>query len=112
MRDHRIEVRAERQVFRDRIAIYLVHRQEQHGSMAVALPLTFQVVEQGQLIGEPTIDMRIEDAQQLVDELWRAGLRPTDGTGSAGSLAATERHLKDMQRIAFQLLPASGGTNA
>jgi hypothetical protein len=43
-----------------------------------------------------------------MDELWRVGLRPTEGTGSAGSLAATERHLKDMQRIALGLLKSKG----
>jgi hypothetical protein len=48
--------------------------------------------------------MSLDNAQGLMDELWRAGLRPTEGTGSAGSLAATERHLSDMQRIAFKLL--------
>jgi hypothetical protein len=40
----------------------------------------------------------------LMDQLWQCGLRPTEGTGSAGSLAATERHLKDMREIAFGLL--------
>lgn len=35
----------------------------------------------------------------------RLSHRPTEGTGSAGALAATERHLKDMQTIAFRLLP-------
>lgn len=40
-------------------------------------------------------------AQMLMDELWRCGLRPTEGTGSAGSLAATERHLADMRRLVF-----------
>jgi len=30
--------------------------------------------------------------------------KSAEGTGSAGSLAATERHLSDMQRIAFTLL--------
>lgn len=38
-------------------------------------------------------------AQQLMDELWHVGLRPTEGTGSAGSLAATQRHLSDMRAI-------------
>lgn len=45
-----------------------------------------------------------DNAQNLMDELWRAGLRPTEGTGSAGSLAATERHLADMKAIAFHTL--------
>lgn len=44
------------------------------------------------------------EAQQLIDELWRCGLRPTEGTGSAGSLKATENHLADMREIAFKTL--------
>lgn len=57
---------------------------------------------------EPLLRLRPHDAQELMDELWRCGLRPTEGTGSAGSLAATERHLKDMQRIAMGLLRLEG----
>lgn len=52
----------------------------------------------------PTLSMQVETAQALMDELWRCGLRPTEGTGSAGSLAATERHLADMRAIAFDLM--------
>lgn len=53
---------------------------------------------------DPTIELYFEEAQMLMDELWRVGLRPTEGTGSTGSLAATERHLKDMQALTFRLL--------
>ena len=42
------------------------------------------------------------EAQELMDALWDAGLRPTEGSGSAGALAATQAHLKDMQRIVFK----------
>lgn len=63
-----------------------------------------QRVEPGSAAGEPTLRLRPEDAQGLMDELWRVGLRPTEGTGSAGSLAATERHLADMRSVAFGLL--------
>ena len=41
------------------------------------------------------------EAQALMDRLWKAGLRPTEGSGSAGALAATERHLRDLQKLAF-----------
>ncbi len=41
------------------------------------------------------------DAQALMDRLWKAGFRPTEGAGSAGSLAATEYHLKDMRKLVF-----------
>lgn len=50
----------------------------------------------------PTFSLTPDAAQQLIDELWRAGLRPTEGSGSAGSLAATERHLEDMRALVFK----------
>lgn len=56
----------------------------------------------------PTFEVRKRDAQVLMDDLWKAGLRPTEGSGSAGSLAATERHLADLQKIAFGFLKKDG----
>ena len=44
----------------------------------------------------PAFDLQLQDAQQLMDELWHVGLRPSEGTGSAGALAATQAHLKEM----------------
>ena len=44
------------------------------------------------------------DSQTLMDDLWKCGVRPTEGKGSAGSLKATESHLKDMRKIAFKKL--------
>jgi hypothetical protein len=43
-------------------------------------------------------------AQQLMDDLWQAGVRPTEGQGSAGQLKSTENHLKDMQDMSKQML--------
>jgi hypothetical protein len=37
--------------------------------------------------------------QALIDCLWKAGFRPTEGSGSAGSLAATQEHLKTVQDV-------------
>jgi len=52
----------------------------------------------------PALSLRTATAQNLMDQLWQCGLRPTEGTGSAGSLAATQRHLDDMRVIAFNSL--------
>jgi len=41
-------------------------------------------------------------AQELMDDLWQCGIRPSEGSGSAGSLAATERHLHDMRAMVFR----------
>jgi hypothetical protein len=46
-----------------------------------------------------TISITMDMAQVLMDDLWNCGLRPTEGQGSAGSLAATQKHLNDMRMI-------------
>ena len=58
---------------------------------------------------DETFFLNYEEAQTLMDDLWSCGLRPTEGRGSAGSLAATERHLKDMRKIAFNRLKIETG---
>jgi len=50
---------------------------------------------------DPITTLRDQEAQQLMDDLWMAGIRPSEGSGSAGSLKATQNHLEDMQKIAF-----------
>ena len=43
-------------------------------------------------------------AQTLIDDLWAAGLRPTEGTGSAGAMKATENHLADLRTVLFHTM--------
>jgi hypothetical protein len=50
----------------------------------------------------PSFSLDLKYAQTLMDDLWNCGLRPTEGTGSAGSLAATQRHLEDMRTLVFK----------
>jgi hypothetical protein len=68
-----------------------------------ATDIIYSELPKGRII-EPLFRLDYNDAQSLIDDLWQAGLRPSEGTGSAGSLKATENHLKDMQKIAFKLL--------
>ena len=49
----------------------------------------------------PPITLGTTEAQALMDSLWSVGLRPTEGSGSAGSFAAQGEHLKDLQRLVF-----------
>ena len=53
---------------------------------------------------EPLFKLDHEEAQTLMDALWDCGIRPSEGMGSAGQLAAVQNHLKDMQKIAFAYL--------
>ena len=43
-----------------------------------------------------------EPLQGLMDSLWDCGIRPTEGTGSAGSLKATQNHLEDMRKLVLK----------
>ena len=54
----------------------------------------------------PPVAMHLDltEAQALMDRLWMAGLRPTEGSGSAGALLATQSHLMDMRTVAFAAL--------
>ena len=73
---------------------------ERGSAFSVAQPVVFDDKESGGF-SPPFVELKLDEAQQLMDELWHCGLRPTEGTGSAGSLAATERHLEDMRRLVF-----------
>jgi len=53
-------------------------------------------------IVNPSFSLSPEDAQALMDDLWNCGLRPSEGTGSAGALAATQKHLEDMRKLVFK----------
>ena len=41
--------------------------------------------------------------QELADDLWRIGLRPTESEGHASTLQAKEAHLQDMRKLALKL---------
>lgn len=79
------------------------------GRVSVMQPAIMQSLtdDQAAQFVPPCMSIPIEAAQALMDELWHVGLRPSEGTGSAGSLAATERHLADMKAIAFHALNIS-----
>lgn len=82
-------------------------RADQGGAIYSAHPITFS--ETGPHVeARPCLSLTPDEAQALVDELWLLGVRPSEGTGSAGSLAATERHLVDMRRVAFGALKRQG----
>lgn len=71
--------------------------------LSIAEPLVFKEGEDGRH-HPPFLKLEVDQAQELMDSLWECGLRPSEGTGSAGSLAATQAHLKDMQTIVMHKL--------
>lgn len=110
MRNRRV-FRARREDWNGGIALAIGERDGAGNVSHRAQTITFEPIEPNEDIPD-WIRLSHDDAQALVDELWLCGIRPSEGTGSAGSLAATERHLADMRRIAFAALrePYEGPT--
>jgi hypothetical protein len=71
------------------------------GRMYVAEPITVRPLEPAELF-EPQLELNDSEAQSLMDQLWQCGIRPTEGTGSAGAMAATQAHLADLRRLIFE----------
>ncbi len=85
-------------------AIDIALFEEQGDRSMIGAPVVMKQRKSDTFVSEPTVQLKPDEAQELMDELWRCGLRPSEGTGSAGSLAATERHLEDMRKIAMKQL--------
>lgn len=75
---------------------------------SLARPVEFDIVPENTNFSAPAFFLRQEEAQGLMDELWTAGVRPTEGSGSAGSMAAVQVHLADMRQIVFGALRQNG----
>jgi hypothetical protein len=103
----RLEIHAQRVLLHDGIELWVAQRLD-GGRTAIAQPLVMVEVDVG-IYAPPTMLLKHDTAQQFMDQLWLCGVRPTEGTGSAGALAATERHLADMRDIGKQLLAAQLG---
>lgn len=87
--------------------IELTFYEKRDGEVGIARPLTMDYRPAHEAQSEqtyPTVIIDIEAAQELMDQLWDCGLRPTEGSGSAGQLAATQKHLEDMRALVFQAL--------
>ena len=101
---------ARRDGWNDRIGIMVKHVDMQklkvfHGE------LHWKEVPDGADFTAPTMQLDMTEAQRLMDELWNCGLRPSEGTGSAGSLEATQAHLQDMRQLVHQFIAPAAGVN-
>ena len=87
----------------DRIDLFLTYYDTPAGGLAKQYRAEINWVEypEGSMV-DPFTQIDPTQSQTLMDSLWECGVRPSQGSGSAGSLAATERHLADMQKLVFK----------
>ena len=74
------------------------------GKRRVIKAIEWEEIASGACYPDTPIRLGRTESQALMDSLWCCGIRPSEGTGSAGSLKATENHLKDMRLIALTKL--------
>jgi hypothetical protein len=72
------------------------------GNRSIVNYMVEQSVEPNLQLG-PAMTFNAAEGQALMDELWNAGIRPSE-QGSPGQLKATERHLEDMRALTFKLI--------
>jgi hypothetical protein len=95
----------ERRTVSDKVALYLFDRSAPGDVIAHALPIVFRSMKTSEISEtiDPAIELPRETAQELLEELWRLGFRPSK-EGSEGQLAAVTRHLEDQRALSWRLL--------
>ena len=94
-----MEIRMVRQAcsWGDAIDVMILDR-ENH---SVVRKIEFERVPVGTGLS-PAFSIDNDVAQKMMDSLWDCGIRPSEGTGSAGAMAATQKHLEDMRTLVFK----------
>lgn len=96
-------------IFSDRIG-FVVYRKLDVGKYEIAEPLLFKPKQPGEMLtGNEVAMLTADEAQEAMDSLWEAGIRPSQGKGSAGQLEAVQSHVKDLRKIAFKTLGVADG---
>jgi len=106
MHDNETIVRAKMRDFSlsmgDEIELFLVEKRDGKVS-GVGQPIVISPLARGSQVPVMT-HLDKHSGQMLIDDLWQCGLRPSEGTGSAGAFAALQSHLTDFRKIVFKQL--------
>lgn len=62
------------------------------------------IVDEGSIMPPARLILSHNAVQVLMDDLWRAGLRPTDGESSASVVKARQEHLSDLRTALHMLI--------
>ena len=94
--------RLERNGFTRSFGLHMATLNSETGRFSGARRMEFVELQDGEFLGEAAVTIQADEIQALMDELWSAGFRPSEGTGSAGAMAAVQAHLADMRELVFR----------
>jgi hypothetical protein len=106
MNGERIHIYLQREMWNDKIGFYMYHipHPSTDGSVekeVLAITgFTTEPIDEGIMLPK-ALTLNNTEAQRLMDELWNCGLRPSEGSGSAGQLESVRYHLEDMRKLVF-----------
>lgn len=87
------------------VEVYIIETSDS-GVTSVGKPIEMQARNSGVYEPcEPTFHLFNLQAQELMDQLWMAGYRPTEGSGSAGAMKQAEDHIKSLKSVLDRVLP-------
>ncbi len=75
------------------------HRATHEGKAVVMVPMT----DIGMVI-EPTISLGREEIQELMDDMWQAGLRPSSTSSATDLVEAKDQHIGDLREFMRDLM--------
>lgn len=90
-------------IHRDGFTVWNVIDQDGRRSVVRFDSLVVEPIEEGSYVSsDKGLHLSHDEAQQLMNELWRVGLRPRDGAGSLAHVEAQKAHLDDMRKLVFK----------
>lgn len=75
-----------------------------NGKYQVLIPGEYKDHHETDINIPPSINLPLELGQQLIDQLWNLGYRPSEGISSRGQNKAMKEHIKDLRNITYNLL--------
>jgi len=97
----RLEVRASLELWNDAVALLFRIRGQLGAPNQYGSNIIMSQIDDPAVSIPPTCVLEMTAAQSLMDQLWQCGLRPTEGSGSAGALRAVESHRDDLRKLLF-----------
>lgn len=96
-------VRAQRAVYDLGISILPIGRDDVTGNTSYVKNIEYETIEKGVMIPQNPVGITLDDdaARMLMDDLWTAGVRPSQGLNDVTDKTDIKNHLEDMRSIVF-----------